>query len=222
MLDSLILWLMTPVHATIEALGYVGVALLMAIESANIPLPSELILPYAGYKVQLGQLNLHLAALAGAVGCVLGSLPSYWAGKVGGRPFLEKYGRFLLLNPKDMDHAEVWVQKYGDWTFFVCRMLPVVRTFISFPAGVLKAKFWPFVLLTFVGSWLWSYALVYVGMVFGQNLEAFKHIWHQFDLLIVGVCGALGIWYLWKHLKPLFAPQFAKNTPPSPLPDADH
>ena len=204
MFDGLIALIIAPIHATIEALGYAGVALLMAIESANIPLPSELILPYAGYLVQLGKMNIHLAALAGAIGCVLGSLPSYWLGMWGGRPFLEKYGRFLLLSPHDMDKAEGWIQRYGDWTFFICRMLPVVRTFISFPAGVLKAKFWPFIILTFIGSWVWSYALVYVGVVFGNNLEAFKHIWHQFDIAIVAVCALLGGWYLWKHLKPMW------------------
>jgi membrane protein DedA with SNARE-associated domain len=204
MFDGLIALLIAPVHAAIEAFGYAGVALLMAIESANIPLPSELILPYAGYLVQQGKMDFHLAAFAGAIGCVLGSLPSYWLGMWGGRPFLQKYGKYLLLSETDMVKAEGWVNKFGDWTFFICRMLPVVRTFISFPAGVLRARFWPFTILTFVGSLLWSYALVYVGIVFGDNLAQFKHIWHQFDLAIVAVCAVLGGLYLWKHLKPLW------------------
>jgi membrane protein DedA with SNARE-associated domain len=207
MFDSLLTLLISPVHHTIEALGYMGVALLMAIESANIPLPSELILPYAGYLVQKGQLNIHGAAFAGALGCVLGSAPSYWLGKWGGRPFLAKYGKFLLMSTHDLDKAEAWVARYGNSAFFLCRMLPVVRTFISLPAGILKAPFWPFTMLTFVGSLLWSYALVYVGVLFGENLEAFKHIWHQFDIAIVAVCVALGLWYIWHHVQVFKKPE---------------
>ncbi len=193
--------LMGIIHQCIDLIGYWGVALLMAIESANIPLPSEMILPYAGYLVQQGQMNIHLAALAGAIGCVLGSLPSYWLGYVGGRPWLQKYGKWLLLSEHDLEKAERWTAKFGDWTFFLCRMLPVVRTFISFPAGVFKAPLTPFLALTFVGSLVWSYALVWVGIKFGENLEAFKHIWHKFDAAIAVVLVVLGVWYVWSHTK---------------------
>lgn len=189
------------VHGGIQLLGYTGVALMMAIESCNIPLPSELIMPYAGYLAQQGQMNLHGAALAGAVGCVLGSIPSYWLGYFGGRSFLEKHGKWLLLTPHDLDSAERWVARYGNWTFFICRMLPVVRTFISLPAGVLKARFWPFITLTFVGSLVWCYALAYVGVVFGENLAMFRHYWHQFDVAIVAVLLLLGGLYVWKHVR---------------------
>src|SRR5712692_1806423 len=103
---------------------------MMASESANIPLPSEAIMPAAGILVQQGKMNLHLAALAGALGCLAGSVPSYLLGFYGGRPFLEQYGRWLLLNRRDMETGEKWVNKYGDITFFICRMLPIVRTFI--------------------------------------------------------------------------------------------
>jgi membrane protein DedA with SNARE-associated domain len=116
----------------VEAGGYWAVLIMMAIESANIPLPSEAIMPTAGLLVQEGKMNIHLAALAGAVGCVVGSVPSYFLGMWGGRPFLTKYGRYFLLREKDMELADKWVTKYGDITFFICRMLPVVRTFISF------------------------------------------------------------------------------------------
>ncbi|MEB3245531.1 MAG: DedA family protein [Vampirovibrionales bacterium] len=191
------------VQGTIDQFGYVGIALLMAIESANVPLPSELILPYAGLLVQQGKLNFHGAALAGAIGCVLGSLPSYWLGWVGGRAFLNQYGKFLLLTQHDLDVSEKWVAKYGDWAFFLCRMLPVVRTFISLPAGILKAHFWTFTLLTFIGSWVWSYALVYVGIKVGDNLETFKHYWHQFDAAIAIVLFILGGLYVYKHVKHL-------------------
>jgi membrane protein DedA with SNARE-associated domain len=181
--------------------GYAGVVLMMAIESANIPLPSEAIMPTAGLLVQQGKMNLHLAALSGAIGCVLGSIPSYFLGLFGGRPFLHKYGRFLLLREQDMDIADRWVSKYGDVTFFICRMLPVVRTFISFPAGVLKAHFGTFCLFTFIGSLAWCYFLTWVGIKFGENLETFVHIWHEFDLAIVlAVVAGLG-YYFYRHLK---------------------
>ena len=199
--NGLLAWLLSIVHGAIDSLGYLGIVLLMAIESANVPLPSEMILPYAGYMVQQGQLNFHLAALAGAVGCVVGSLPSYWLGLIGGRQFLSRYGKWLLLTEHDLVSAERWTEKYGDWAFFLCRMLPVVRTFISLPAGILKARFWPFVIFTFVGSWVWSYALVYVGVVLGENLEAFRHIWHKFDYAIIGILLILGVLYVWKHVK---------------------
>ncbi len=189
------------VHGGIDLMGYWGVALMMAIESCNIPLPSELIMPYAGYMVQQGTMDFHLAAFAGAAGCVLGSLPSYWLGYYGGRPFLSRYGRWFLVSMHDLEKAEKWTEKFGDWTFFICRMLPVVRTFISLPAGVLKARFWPFMALTFLGSWVWCYGLVYVGVIFGENLDEFRHYWHKFDYAIVAIILALGIWYVWHHVK---------------------
>ena len=181
--------------------GYAAVILMMAIESANIPLPSEAIMPTAGLLVQQGKMNFHLAALAGAVGCVIGSVPSYFLGLYGGRPLAEKWGRYLLLREKDLAIAEKWVDKYGDITFLICRMLPVVRTFISFPAGMLKAHFAMFVAFTFVGSLIWCYALTYVGIVFGDNMEMFTDIWHKFDVAIVLVCVAGFGWYLYRHLK---------------------
>jgi membrane protein DedA with SNARE-associated domain len=189
------------IHETIMQFGYAGVAILMAIESANIPLPSEFIMPYAGFLVQQGKMDFHLAALAGAIGCVLGSVPSYWLGKWGGRSFLLKYGKFLLLSEHDLIVAERWTDKYGDLAFFICRMLPVVRTFISLPAGILHAHFWPFVIYTFIGSLIWSYGLVWVGVYFGENLETFREIWHKFDYAIIGILVILGIWYMWRHFK---------------------
>jgi len=185
----------------VAAWGYLAVILMMAIESANIPLPSEAIMPTAGFLVQQHKMNLHLAALAGAVGCVLGSVPSYFLGLKGGRPFLAKYGRYLLLREKDMEAADKWVDKHGDLAFLFCRMLPVVRTFISFPAGVLKAHFGMFVGYTFLGSLIWCYFLTWVGIFFGDHMEVFTDIWHKFDLAIVAICVAGFGWYLYRHLK---------------------
>ncbi len=185
----------------VEAGGYWAVLIMMAIESANIPLPSEAIMPTAGLLVQEGKMNIHLASLAGAVGCVVGSVPSYFLGMYGGRPFLTKYGRYFLLREKDMEFADKWVTKYGDITFFICRMLPVVRTFISFPAGVLKAPLLKFLVYTFIGSLVWCYFLTWVGIKFGDNMETFRDLWHKFDLLIVLVCAGGFGWYLYRHLK---------------------
>ncbi|MCW5823669.1 MAG: DedA family protein [Cyanobacteria bacterium TGS_CYA1] len=198
LIDPILEW----IKMNVEAWGYWGVMIMMAIESANIPLPSEAIMPTAGILVQQGKMNVHLAALAGAVGCVIGSIPSYFLGMWGGRPFLEKYGKWFLLKSRDLELADKWVNKYGDITFFIGRMLPVVRTFISFPAGVLKAHFWIFVAFTFIGSLVWCYFLTYVGIWFGANMEMFRDIWHKFDLLIVLVgLGGFG-YYLYHHLKP--------------------
>jgi len=189
------------VKDTIASWGYLGIVIMMAIESANIPLPSEAIMPTAGLLVQQHKLNFHLAAFAGAFGCLLGSIPSYLLGLWGGRPFLEKYGRFFLLKNKDLETADNWVDRWGDMTFFICRMLPVVRTFISFPAGVLKAHFALFCLFTFVGSLVWCYLLTWVGIKFGENLETFISIWHKFDIAIVAVVGAGFVYYLVHHFK---------------------
>ncbi len=189
------------IRDTVAAWGYPGIILMMAIESANIPLPSEAIMPTAGILVQQQKMNIHLAALAGAIGCVIGSIPSYFLGMYGGRPFVEKYGKWILVSLKDLEEADKWVSRWGDWAFFVCRMLPVVRTFISFPAGVLKANFAMFTLFTFVGSLLWCYFLTWVGIQFGEHMEQFTDVWHKFDIAIVAVGAGLFGYYVYHHMK---------------------
>lgn len=203
MLDSILAGLVAWIEGVISAMGPAGIALLMAIESCNIPLPSEAVLPFAGFLVSKGVLNFHMAAIAGAVGCVLGSIPSYYFGYFGGRKFFEKYGKYLLVSKKDLDEADKWVDKYGDWAFFLCRMLPVIRTFISLPAGILKARKRTFFTLTFLGSLIWSYVLVYVGLKLGEHLDRLKSIWHKFDAVIIVACVILGGIYIWKHIKHL-------------------
>ncbi len=197
LLDPVLHW----IRDGVAAWGYTGVLLMMAIESANVPLPSEAIMPTAGILVQQGKMNIHLAALAGALGCLVGSIPSYFLGLYGGRPFVKKYGRWFLIREKDLEAADRWVDRYGDWAFFICRMLPVVRTFISFPAGVLKAHFGIFCLFTFVGSLIWCYFLTWVGVKFGENMEFFVDLWHKFDLAIVVVGVAAVGYYIHHHLK---------------------
>jgi membrane protein DedA with SNARE-associated domain len=192
--------LLQAVRDTVAEWGYLGIVVMMAIESANIPLPSEAIMPAAGILVQQGKMNLHVAALSGALGCLVGSVPSYLLGRYGGRPFLQKYGKWLLLREEDMQIAEEWVGKYGNIAFLVCRMLPVVRTFISFPAGVLKANFSIFCLFTFAGSLIWCYFLAYVGIKFGENMQMFIDVWHKFDLVIALLVSAALAYYLYHHI----------------------
>ena len=203
MIDNLLIMLSSAIEHVITVLGPWGVSLLMAIESCNIPLPSEAIMPFAGILVTKGVMNFHIAAIFGAIGCVLGSIPSYYLGYFGGRPFVEKYGKYFLVSKKDLEDADKWVDKYGDWAFFLCRMLPVVRTFISLPAGILRARKRTFFTLTFLGSLIWCYVLVYVGVKMGENMEALKHIWHKFDAIIIIVCFILGCLYVYKHFKHL-------------------
>ena len=198
MIDNILLWLTSTMENIITLLGPWGVSLLMAIESCNIPLPSEAVLPFAGILVNKGVMNFHIAALFGAIGCVLGSIPSYYLGYFGGRPFVEKYGKYFLVSQKDLEDADKWVDKYGDWAFFLCRMLPVIRTFISFPAGILRARKRIFFTLTFLGSLIWCYFLVYVGVKMGENMDALKTIWHKFDVAIVITCFCLGCVYIYK------------------------
>lgn len=203
MLDSILAGLINWIEGVISAMGPLGISLLMAIESCNIPLPSEAVLPFAGYLVSKGAMNFHLAAFAGAFGCVIGSIPSYYIGFFGGRKFVEKNGKYFLVSKKDLDEADKWVDKYGDWAFFLCRMLPVVRTFISLPAGILKARKRTFFSLTFLGSLIWSYVLVYVGLKLGEHLDKLKAIWHKFDAVIIIVILILGGIYIYKHIKHL-------------------
>ena len=190
--------------ATISALGYSGVVLLMAIESACIPLPSEIIMPFSGYLVSTGELNLWGVAVAGAVGCVLGSLVAYWVGMYGGRPFIEKYGRYILLSRHDLDIADRWFAKYGEVIVFVSRLLPAIRTFIAFPAGVARMNLSRFVIYTFAGSLPWCLALAYVGQKLGEQWDQdprLKMWFHRFDFLI-GIAAVLFIgWWIWRHVK---------------------
>ena len=190
--------------ATISTLGYSGVVLLMAIESACIPLPSEIIMPFSGYLVSTGELNLWGVAVAGAVGCVLGSLVAYWIGMYGGRPFIEKSGRYILLSRHDLDIADRWFAKHGEIIVFVSRLLPAIRTFIAFPAGVARMNLTRFVIYTFAGSLPWCLGLAYVGQKLGEQWDkddTLKTWFHRFDFLI-GIAGALFIiWWVWRHIK---------------------
>ncbi len=203
MIENIIISIVNWIQQIITSMGVWGIALLMAIESCNIPLPSEAILPFAGYLVTKGVFNIHQAAIFGAIGCLIGSIPSYYLGYFGGRKFIEKYGKYFLISHHDLETADKWVDKYGDWSFFICRMLPVVRTFISLPAGILKAKKRFFFTFTFLGSLIWSYLLVFVGIKLGENTDKLKHLWHKFDAAIILACLVLGAIYIYHHIKKL-------------------
>ncbi len=197
-LQPIISWVIN----VISVMGYPGIVLLMALESACIPLPSEVIMPFSGYLVFTGRFGLHAAALAGALGCAAGSAVAYWVGVYGGRPFLEKYGRFVLIRRKDLDMADRFFNRWGMWAVFISRLLPVIRTFISLPAGISRMPFVPFITLSFVGSVPWCYLLTYVGQKLGENWESIRNYFHGADAVIVVVLGiGFAVW-LWHHLRP--------------------
>lgn len=186
---------------TIEAMGYGGIVLLMGIESACIPLPSEVIMPFAGFLVSQGKMNLWLAGLSGAIGCVVGSIPAYYLGMYGGRPLIVKYGRYILMCPHDVDLADKWFARHGDITVFIARLLPVIRTFIAFPAGVNRMNMQRFIIYTFVGSFPWCLGLAYAGKVMGDNWEHLKVYFHRFDALIGVILVVAITFWIWRHIK---------------------
>ncbi|MCE5200379.1 MAG: DedA family protein [Armatimonadota bacterium] len=190
--------------ANITALGYYGIVIMMGIESACIPLPSEVIMPFGGYLVYSDptKYNVWIMGVAGALGCVWGSALAYWVGKLGGRPFVMKYGKYILVRQKDMDRADAWFQKHGDAAIFFSRLLPVVRTFISFPAGISGMRFDRFLLYTFLGSFPWCLGLAYVGMILGKEWDTrLKGYFHGADAVIVVVFVALIALYIYHHVK---------------------
>ncbi len=205
MTEKIINFLLPYITGLISAIGYPGVALLMAIESACIPLPSEIIMPFAGYVVWQGKMNLYLAATAGAIGCNLGSLVAYWIGAYGGRPLVERFGRYVLMSHRDLDRVERYFTRYGDITVLIGRLLPVVRTFIALPAGIARMPQLRFHLYTFIGSWPWCFALAYVGMKAGASWNdpngKLKYILHKADAVVLVLLVIAIVWFVWSHLK---------------------
>jgi membrane protein DedA with SNARE-associated domain len=202
---NILLALAAFVKAVISSMGYSGVALLMGIESACIPLPSEVIMPFSGYLVYTGRFSsLWLVATLGAIGCNLGSVLAYELGAYGGRPLIEKYGRYILLNKHDLDVADRMFQKWGSAMVFIGRLLPVIRTFIALPAGIARMPRTRFHVYTFLGSWPWCYALAYVGLKLGERWDSdprLKHLFHRFDAVIVLVLLVGIAWFVRSHWK---------------------
>ena len=182
-----------------------GVIALMAIESACIPIPSEIIMPLAGW-ILIKELSLPitfnlLAGVLGALGCTIGSIIAYWVGIKGGRPFLNKYGKYILITPHDLDRADQWFQKNGDWAIFVTRLIPLVRTFISLPAGIAKMRIGKFLIYTFVGSFIWCTVLSFAGYLLGENWEKIRTVIRPFDPVIIALVVILIGFYIYRHIK---------------------
>lgn len=181
--------------------GYLGIVLLMGVESACIPLPSEVIMPFSGYLVSTGRFDLFLAATAGAIGCNLGSIVGYEIGKRGGRPLAERWGRYVLIGPGEIDMADRFFARWGSVAVLVGRLLPVIRSFIAFPAGVARMRLVPFHIYTFVGSWPWCFGLAWIGMKLGSAWDSdprLKAWFHRADALI-GVVLVLGVAFYIRH-----------------------
>ncbi len=204
MLEKIIAALAGFVTAVISSTGYLGVVLLMAIESACIPLPSEVIMPFAGYLVYKGSFTLLLVATAGAFGCNVGSVIAYEIGYYGGRPLVERYGSYVLLGRHDMEIADRFFLRFGSTAVFLGRLLPVIRTFIALPAGIARMPRLRFHVYTFLGSWPWCFALAWVGMKLGEKWNAderLKHWLHRLDAVIILLVLAGLIWFVRSHWK---------------------
>ena len=158
-------------------------------------------MPFAGFLEFKGALNLWWVALAGAIGCVVGSIPAYYVGMLGGRPLAEKYGKYILLSKHDLNLADHLFEKHGEIIILIARMLPAVRTFIAFPAGVVRMNMPKFISYTFIGSFIWCWLLAYAGMKFGENWVSLKVYFHQFHYLIVAVGLVFVAWYVRRHFK---------------------
>jgi membrane protein DedA with SNARE-associated domain len=199
MIDQVISALASWIVAVISAAGYLGIVFLMAIESACIPLPSEVIMPFAGYLVFLGKANLLGVATAGAVGCNAGSTVAYYVAAKGGRAALERWGKYVLISKAELERTERFFARYGNATVFFGRLLPVVRTFIAFPAGLARMPMRQFQIYTFLGSWPWCFALAYAGYVLGARWNTdptLRKLFHDFDAVIAVAILAGLVWFI--------------------------
>jgi membrane protein DedA with SNARE-associated domain len=198
--DTIIAALAAFIIAVISSMGYAGIVLLMAIESACIPLPSEVIMPFSGYLVYAGRFNLLWVATMGALGCNLGSLLAYEIGAYGGRPLIERFGQYILLSKHELEIADRFFARWGSATVFFSRLLPVVRTFIALPAGVARMPRLRFHLYTFLGSWPWCLGLAWVGLKLGERWDSDPRlkIWfHRFDAIIAAIIIVAVVAFVW-------------------------
>jgi membrane protein DedA with SNARE-associated domain len=200
----------------LQTIGWPGVVAIMTLESANIPIPSEVTMPLAGWMLVQARGGTALQAvwlggLFGALGCTIGSIISYALGLWGGRPLIERYGKWIMVNEEDLEKADRWFARWGDWAAFISRLLPIVRTFISFPAGVTKMNFPRFVLFTFIGSFIWCALLALGGFYLGANWEALREVMRPFDIPIaIAILAGLG-YYIYRHMQKSKKPQMANS-----------
>lgn len=200
MLDALIGWIV----GVIASAGYGGLLLLMAISSACIPLPSEVIMPFAGYLCSTGAMSLGMVATVGALGCNLGSIPAYELGKRGGRRAVERFGRYVLMDVSDLDRAERFFADFGGPAVLIGRLLPLIRSFIAFPAGMARMPLARFHIYTFAASWPFCYALAWLGKALGDRWASDPRIaawFHKVDVLIVALAVLAGIWFVVHRLR---------------------
>jgi len=203
MSERIIALLVQFVTHVIDAGGYAAIAGLMAINSSGVPLPSELIMPFSGYLVYLGRFNLVLVTLAGAIGCNIGSAIAYWIGAKGGRPMVERYGKWVLMSQHDLDRMTWFFERYGSIAILVGRMLPVVQTFVAFPAGIARMSRVRFHIYTSLGSCVWYFCLAYVGMKLGEKWHTDPRLaeaFHRFHLVVEIALLAGVVWFVWSHL----------------------
>lgn len=187
----------------ISTYQYLGIMFLMALESACMPVPSEIVMPFSGYLVFRGDTEMSMlgVVLAGSVGCTLGSIGAYIVGFYAGRPFIVRYGKYILLNEKHLVTAEKWFEKWGDKATFIARLLPVIRTVISLPAGIAKMDFRKFVFYSFVGSVPWTFMLAYVGYWLGPEWESIKGVFRGLDVVVVLAVVLVIVWYVYRLRK---------------------
>jgi len=201
-LEQQLLYFINDVYTLIQ---WPGVVVLMAIESACIPLPSELIMPLAGWMLvkeqSLPVTHVLVAGAYGALGCTIGSIITYVVGMWGGRPFLEKYGKYVLISHHDLALADRWFDRSGSWAIFASRLLPVVRTFISLPAGIARMHFIKFIVYSFLGSLIWCAGLAYGGYQLGEHWEQVRALMRPFDPFILALIIVLVAYYIYRHLK---------------------
>lgn len=189
----------------ISTYGYLAVFLLMTAESALIPIPSEITMTFAGFLSGTGHMNIWLVIFIGAFGNLIGSLLAFWLGKKMGeewiRVAIRKWGKWVLIHEKDFDTSLMWFQKYGQGITFGSRLLPIVRTFISLPAGIADMNVVKFSVFTFIGSFIWSGLLAFLGLKLGQNWLAIDPYFRKFQFVIIGLIVAAGVFYIYSHLK---------------------
>ena len=194
-------WLEHFIVNTIGQYGYWAIFVLMLLESALVPIPSEVTMVFGGFLVSRGDLDFFLVGMLGAIANLVGSWVAYWIGIAGGRPLAERWGKYVFLRKHELDRADAWFEKHGEATVFFSRLLPVVRTFISLPAGVARMPFWRFSFYTILGCIPWSFALAWAGVLLGDNWEAFIRSSQPFviaiGVLLVGVIA----WWLWKRAR---------------------
>ena len=201
MFEAIILAIFSFIVGIISGIGYLGIFILMALESMITPIPSELVMPFAGFLVSQGKLSLVAVILAGTLGSLAGSLISYYTGYFGGRPFVLKVGRYLLLHESDLRWTEGFFRKHGEKTIFICRFIPAVRHVISIPSGVGKMDIKKFSAYTFAGSLIWVSILTYSGILLEDNWKQLYSFTEKFDIIvIVFILILIGI-FVRRHIK---------------------